>query len=79
MDIISDRVTRLEEKIITLTDSVKRIEKTLYGNSDPNSIIHRLTTVEADVRYIKKLLTLVISLLGTNLALLVTLISSLFR
>ena len=77
MSSIGERLAKLEEKVSALSESIRRVEKALYGNSNPASLFQRVAKVEVEVRYNRKIMTIIISLLAAELGMLAAILQHL--
>ena len=67
---IEERLARIEVKLQELSDRVSRLEKILYGNTDPeDSILQRLSSLESKVSILLKVIILPITLMILNMIL----------
>lgn len=67
---LSERIARLEEQIKSMDERLERIERLIYGNSNPDSLIQRITRLEGDIKSVKTMNRALLLLLAVNLLML---------
>lgn len=67
---VEERLARIEVKLQELSDRVSRLERILYGNTDPeDSILQRLSSLESKVSILLKVVVVPITLMVLNMVL----------
>jgi len=67
---LSERIARLEEQIKSMDERLERIERLIYGNSNPDSLIQRIIRLEGDIKSVKTMNRVLLLLLAVNLLML---------
>ena len=66
---VEERLARIEVKLEELRERVTKLEKAIYGNSDPDSLLQRLSSLESKVSILLKVIIVPITLMVLDMIL----------